>query len=249
MNVMKPTATEDTTIGSLTSEDKYFYNEEHGLPVIMHLFDGHIGKDVLEIGSGTGAIAEWLVQTGCHVTAVEPEPILAKRVRERFTGNTAITVIESDSTFAFDKLTKDNKKFDTVIYVSVLEHISDDFREFESAKSVLNDGGKLLIFVPALPALYAPIDAHSGHVRRYTKSRFRQLSRSAGMDIILLNYFETAGIIPFFIVYKLLRRRKITTTSTGFYNNVILPASLAIYRLTRGRLIGKNLVLIARKAQ
>ncbi|MFM8721725.1 MAG: rRNA adenine N-6-methyltransferase family protein, partial [Acidimicrobiaceae bacterium] len=90
---MKTPNTEDTTLGSLTSEDKYFYNEEHGLPVIMHLFDGHIGKDVLEIGSGTGAIAEWLVQSGCHVTAVEPEPILAKKVRERFTGSTAINVI------------------------------------------------------------------------------------------------------------------------------------------------------------
>ncbi len=248
MNNMKPTASEDMTLGSLTSEDKYFYNEEHGLPVIMHLFDGHIGKDVLEIGSGTGAIAEWLVQSGCLVTAVEPEPILAKRVRERFTGSTAITVIESDSTFAYDKLTKDNKKFDTVIYVSVLEHISDDLREFELAKSVLSDGGKLLIFVPALPALYAPIDADTGHVRRYTKSRIKKLSQDVGMKIVSLNYFETVGVVPYFIVYKLLRRRAITNSSTGFYNNIILPASLAIYRLTRGRLIGKNLVLIARKA-
>lgn len=246
---MKRPRTDVATLGSLTSEDKYFYNEEHGLPVIMHLFDGHIGKDVLEIGSGTGAIAEWLVQSGCNVTAVEPEPILAKKVRERFTGSTAITVIESESTFAFDKLTKDNKKFDTVIYVSVLEHISDDLREFQLSKSVLNEGGKLLIFVPALPVLYSPIDSHSGHVRRYTKSRFKELSRSVGIEIVSLNYFETIGIIPFFIVYKLLRRSEITKTSTGFYNNVILPASLAIYRLTRGRMIGKNLVLIARKAQ
>ena len=246
---MKTPNSEDTTLGSLASEDKYFYNEEHGLPVIMHLFDGHIGNDVLEIGAGTGAIAEWLVQSGCQVTAVEPEPILAKRVRERFAGSTAITVIESDSTFAYDKLSKESKKFDTVIYVSVLEHISDDLREFELAKSVLNDGGKLLIFVPALPALYAPIDADTGHVRRYTKSRFKELSQDVGMKIVSLNYFETVGIVPYFIVYKLFRRRAITNSSTGFYNNVILPASLAIYRLTRGRLIGKNLVLIARKAQ
>jgi SAM-dependent methyltransferase len=245
---MHSTGADGAQLGSLSSEDKYFYNEEHGLPVIMHLFDGHIGKDVLEIGSGTGAIAEWLVQSGCHVTAVEPEPILARRVRARFTGNSDITVIESDSLFAFDKFTKDNKKFDTVIYVSVLEHINDDLREFEAAKSVLSGGGKLLIFVPALPILYAPIDADTGHVRRYTKSRFKQLARDSGMDIVSLNYFETVGIIPYFIVYKLLRRRAITNSSTGFYNNFILPASLAIYRLTRGRLVGKNLVLIARKA-
>ena len=239
---------DDAKLGNLSSEDKYFYIEEHGLPVIMHLFDGHIGKDVLEIGSGTGAIAEWLVQKGSRVVAVEPEAILAKKVRERFADSTDLRVIESDSTMAFAELSREGKKFDTVIYVSVLEHISDDLREFESAKGLLNVGGELLIFVPALPILYSPIDADTGHVRRYTKSRFKQLIIEAEMDIVLLNYFETVGIIPYFIVYKLLRRRMITNSSTGFYNNVILPASLALYRLTRGRLIGKNLVLIARKA-
>lgn len=235
-------------LGSLSNEDKYFYNEEHGLPVIMHLFDGHIGREVLEIGSGTGAIAEWLVENGSRVTAVEPEAILAKKVRERFIGNPNLNIIESDSISAFVKLASEQKSFDTIIYVSVLEHIDDDIREFASAKSLLNSGGKLLIFVPALPVLYAPIDADTGHVRRYTKSRFKQLARDSGMDIVSLNYFETVGIIPYYIVYKILRRRAITNSSTGFYNNVILPASLALYRLSRGKLIGKNLVLIARKA-
>ena len=245
---MQSTGADDAKLGSLSNEDKYFYNEEHGLPVIMDLFDGHIGKDVLEIGSGTGAIAEWLVQHGSRVTAVEPEAILAKKVRERVKGSANVLILESDSTAAFMRLGSEQRRFDTIIYVSVLEHISDDLREFESAKRLLNSGGKLLIFVPALPILYAPIDADTGHVRRYTKSRFKQLARDSGMDIVSLNYFETVGIIPYFIVYKLLRRRAITNSSTGFYNNVILPASLAIHRLTRGRLVGKNLVLIARKA-
>ena len=235
-------------LGELANEDKYFYNEEHGLPVIMHLFDGHIGKEVLEIGSGTGAIAKWLVQNGSRVTAVELEAILAQKVRECLIENANLTVIESDSTRAFEKLSKEGKKFDTIMYVSVLEHIHDDLREFESAKDLLSDGGKLLIFVPALPFLYAPIDADTGHVRRYTKARFKQLAREAGLNIVSLQYFETVGIIPYLIVYKLLRRRALTNSSTGFYNNVILPASLALHRLTHGHLIGKNLVLIARKA-
>ena len=245
---MQSTGADDAKLGSLSNEDKYFYNEERGLPVIMHLFDGHIGKDVLEIGSGTGAIAEWLVQHGSRVTAVEPEAILAKKVRERVKGSANVLVLESDSTAAFVKLGSEQRRFDTIIYVSVLEHISDDLREFESAKRLLNSGGKLLIFVPALPFLFAPIDTDTGHVRRYTKSRFKQLSQDAGMEIVSLNYFETVGIIPYLIVYKLLRRRAITNSSTGFYNNVILPASLALHRLTGGRLIGKNLVLVARKA-
>ncbi len=141
------------------------------------------------------------------------------------------------------------KKFDTIIYVSVLEHIADDMQEFEKANELLSPTGKLLIFVPALPFLYAPIDADTGHVRRYTMQRLKQLTQDAGMGLVSIKYFETVGIIPYLIVYKLLRRRVITNSSTGFYNNVILPISMAVYKITRGRLVGKNLVLIASKAK
>ncbi len=237
------------SLGTLQDEGKYFYNEEHGLPIIMNLFGGHIGKNVLEIGSGTGAIAEYLVHIGCHVTAVEPEVILAKKVRERFSGDANVIVIESDSVHAYENLRIQGKKFDTIIYVSVLEHIADDTQEFEKANELLSPTGKLLIFVPALPFLYAPIDADTGHVRRYTMQRLKQLTQDAGMGLVSLKYFETVGIIPYLIVYKLLRRRVITNSSTGFYNNVILPISMAVYKITRGRLVGKNLVLIASKAK
>ena len=230
-------------------EDKYFYNEEHGLPAIMELFDGHIGKNVLEIGSGTGAIAEYLYRGGRSVVSVEPEAVLAKRVRERFSHNESVTVIEKDSVQAYKELKEQERKFDTVIYVSVLEHIADDLREFKLAKDVLTPGGKILIFVPALPFLYSPIDANTGHIRRYTKKRFEQLIQDAELEITLLKYFETVGILPYLIVYKILRRQTITDSSTGLYNNVILPLSLFFYRLTRDRLVGKNLVLIAGKAK
>ena len=230
-------------------EDKYFYNEEHGLPAIMELFDGHIGKNVLEIGSGTGAIAEYLYRGGRSVVSVEPEAVLAKKIRERFSRNESVTVIEKDSVQAYKELKEQERKFDTVIYVSVLEHIADDLREFKLAKDVLTPGGKILIFVPALPFLYSPIDANTGHIRRYTKKRFKQLIQDAELEITLLKYFETVGILPYLIVYKILRRQTITDSSTGLYNNVILPLSLFTYRLTRGRLVGKNLVLIAGKAK
>lgn len=233
--------------GELVEEGKYFYNEDHGLPVIMSLFHGYLGRDVLEIGSGTGAIADFLVNAGCHVTAVEPEPILIKKIRARFPSGANVEVIESDSTSAYAQLIESDRTFDTVIYVSVLEHIADDLHEFVLAKGALRPGGRLLVFVPALPALYSQIDANTGHIRRYTKQRFRELTKSAGLELVSLRYFETVGIIPYLIVYKLLRRRVITSSSTSIYNNVILPLSMFLYRITRGHLIGKNLVLVARK--
>ena len=234
-------------VGELIDENKYFYNEDESIPAIESLFGSHIGNQVLEIGSGTGAIAHWLVQCGASVTAVEPEPVLAKKILPRFSSSENIEVIIGGSTDAYRQLSDKNKIFDTVIYLNVMEHISDDLGEFNKAKAILKPGGKLLVYVPALPWLYSQIDSDTGHVRRYTKKLLREVTAKSGFEIVSLDYFEVVGIIPYLIVYKLLRRRVVTGSSSGFYNKAILPLSLILHRIMRGRLVGKNLVLIARK--
>ena len=234
-------------VGELIDENKYFYNEDESIPVIESLFGAHIGKCVLEIGSGTGAIAHWLVQCGASVTAVEPEPVLAKKILPRFSSSENIEVIIGGSTDAYRQLSDKNKIFDTVIYLNVMEHISDDLGEFNKAKAIRKPGGKLLVYVPALPWLYSQIDADTGHVRRYTKKLLREVTAKSGFEIVSLDYFEVVGIIPYLIVYKLLRRRVVTGSSSGFYNKAILPLSLILHRIMRGRLVGKNLVLVASK--
>ena len=234
-------------VGELIDENKYFYNEDESIPVIESLFGAHIGKCVLEIGSGTGAIAHWLVQCGASVTAVEPEPVLAKKILPRFSSSENIEVIIGGSTDAYRQLSDKNKIFDTVIYLNVMEHISDDLGEFNKAKAILKPGGKLLVYVPALPWLYSQTDADTGHVRRYTKKLLREVTAKSGFEIVSLDYFEVVGIIPYLIVYKLLRRRVVTGSSSGFYNKAILPLSLILHRIMRGRLVGKNLVLVASK--
>ena len=88
----------------LVDENKYFYNEDESIPAIESLFGSHIGTQVLEIGSGTGAIAHWLVQRGASVTAVEPEPVLAKKILPRFSSADDIEVIIGGSVDAYRQL-------------------------------------------------------------------------------------------------------------------------------------------------
>jgi len=236
-------------VGELVAENKYFYNEDESIPAIESLFGSHIGNQVLEIGSGTGAIAHWLVQRGASVTAVEPEPVLAKKISLRFSSADDIEVIIGGSVDAYRQLAESKKVFDTVIYLNVMEHIADDLGEFNKAKAVLKPGGKLLVYVPALPWLYSQIDAETGHVRRYTKKLLREVTAKSGFKLVSLDYFEVVGIIPYLIVYKLLRRRVVTGSSSGFYNKVIIPLSMILHKIMRGRLVGKNLVLVASKPQ
>ena len=40
---------------------------------------------------------------------------------------------------------------DSIIYINVLEHIADDALELKLIRETLADGGRVFIFVPALP--------------------------------------------------------------------------------------------------
>ena len=65
-------------------------------------------------------------------------------------------------------------KYDTIIYLDVLEHIEHDQKEFLNAFSNLNDGGHLIVSVPAYNFLYSKFDKDFGHYKRYNKADFKK---------------------------------------------------------------------------
>ena len=60
--------------------------------------------------------------------------------------------------------------------MNVLEHIEDDKEELNIAVSKLNQGGHLIILVPAHNELYSKFDKEIGHFRRYKVDFFNQLN-------------------------------------------------------------------------
>ena len=53
-----------------------------------------------------------------------------------------------------------------------------------SFRDVIVPGGKVLIFVPAIPAAYGPLDAERGHHRRYTKETLGRAFREAELPLV-----------------------------------------------------------------
>jgi hypothetical protein len=51
--------------------------------------------------------------------------------------------------------------------------------------------------------------------------------------------------VPYLVLYKWLGSAATTGTSATIYSRVIMPISYLIYRVFRGRLIGKNLIAVA----
>lgn len=200
----------------------------------------HVGPRVLEVGAGLGLVTEQLVAAGRTVTALEPDPSLHERIGARGEGATV-----RNATLVSSGL---EGPFDTVLYVNVLEHIEDDAAELAAARGILGTGGNIVIFVPAMPSLWGTMDAVSGHFRRYRRRELATVMHAAGLRPVVMRNFDPVGIAPYWLAYRVLRRRVLGGAAVGAYDKVIIPASRAVSRLTRGRGPGKNLIAVGSSA-
>jgi SAM-dependent methyltransferase len=140
-------------------------------------------------------------------------------------------------------------QFGSAVYVNVLEHIEDDLNELKKTFDLLMPGGKLVVFSPALPGLYGSMDGLSKHFRRYSKTGLVQTIENAGFKVIHKEYFDFVGIVPYFVMYRLLKVRSIGGGGMFIYDHLILPISTQLSKLSRGTLIGKNLLVVGEKIE
>jgi hypothetical protein len=82
------------------------------------------------------------------------------------------------------------------IYTSnVLEHIEDDVNALIKIRERMQQGGKIAIYVPALPILFSDLDRKVGHFRRYKKKELMHKAKMAGFEIDKCFYNDCIGVL------------------------------------------------------
>jgi SAM-dependent methyltransferase len=198
---------------------------------------------VAEVGAGTGNFSRLLLEAGVEeLTALEPSLNMYARLREVFAGDPRVTTVHS-SLIGHSKAA--GRRFDTVVYVNVLEHVEDDAGELDAVQEVLARGGHLCIFVPALRWLFSDLDRQVGHHRRYDREQLVSLVEGRGFEVLEVRYFDVAGVLPWYVTFVLLKR-PITAGGVGLYDRLVVPVTRRLEARVRAPL-GKNLLLVARK--
>jgi SAM-dependent methyltransferase len=214
---------------------------------ILNEFKPYVGKRVVEVGAGSGGFSEMLLELKPEVLGViEPSDEMYPLLSKRLAGSPGI--VRSYQGFfsqVADKV-KAEVKPDTLVYVNVFEHIEDDAAELELINNSLTPGGSVLIFVPALPALYGPFDAKIGHFRRYTKRELVAKVRAAGFEVVFCRYFDIVGILPWWLKFRILGSDQIEPEAVKLYEVVVVPLMRLVESLIKPP-IGKNLLIVARK--
>ncbi len=72
---------------------------------------------------------------------------------------------------------------DTVVALNVIEHIPEDVAALRSVAGMLAPGGRAVVLVPALPALYGSLDRELQHARRYRRAGLRAAFSAAGLRV------------------------------------------------------------------
>ena len=174
----------------------------------------HLGPRVLDVGAGIGTFTALLAEAAQEIVAVEPDAEEAAQLRERFSGNERVTVVHGT-------VADVEGEFDAALCFNVLEHVRDDVGALRDVHARLQPGGKLVVLVPAHPALYGAVDRAVDHVRRYDRAALRGSLAAAGLDVEELRHVNPVGALGWLVSSKLLRRREIPAGPLALYDALV----------------------------
>ena len=170
-------------------------------------FHDFLGDRVLEVGSGVGNQTRYFLHKD-RVVASDIEPHYLRELTAKFDRHANVRV--ASFRFPLDSASRDAlrlERLDTVVCLNVLEHIEHDFTALEDFASVLDPGGRLVLLVPAMRALYGSLDVHLNHFRRYDLEPLRDLVTRAGFDVQTARYLNCPGVLGWWLNSRVLRRR------------------------------------------
>jgi SAM-dependent methyltransferase len=211
---------------------------------IMDTFASYVRGRVIEYGAGAGTVSARLAPLADELTLVELSTNLIEPLRVRFGHDHKVKVISESLENHAAQLGAE--AVDTVVMVNVLEHIEDDREALAHLLRILKPGGHLLLFVPALQGLMSKLDRMHGHFRRYHRPDLVSKAQMAGGDVLVARYFDVAGVVPWFLLNKLMGSTTFNPALINFHDRYIVPVSRSVERLISPP-FGKNLLLIVQK--
>lgn len=203
-----------------------------------------LGRRVLEVGSGTGNITQFLCVGGREVMATDVVPAYRSELEKLFSSKPNVWVGNFDLTRqASPEFIQ--QPFETVVCLNVLEHIEDDLFALAQMRDSLKPGGQLALLVPAHRVLYGEFDRAVGHFRRYEKKELREKLAAVGFSITRMKFFSLLAALPWLINGRLLKRDYLPTGQANLANTLV--PLLKLERLI-GPPCGLSLIAIAQKS-
>jgi len=204
----------------------------------------HMGARVLEVGAGIGNITRVLCPRDRY-TVTDLNPLYLDYLRSSLSGRPYVDVRKLDVGDAGD-FVELRERYDTVVCLNMLEHVSDEAGALANIRSALAVGGRAIILVPQNPRIYGTLDEALGHVRRYSRESLREALTRAGFEVESMFDFNRSTTPGWWWNGKVLRRRHFSRIQLKLFNETIW-----FWRRVDGLLPwqGNSLIAVARRAR
>jgi glycosyltransferase involved in cell wall biosynthesis len=180
----------------------------------------YIGKRVLEIGAGMGNLTRLLLAGRKRYVATDLDREHLERLKSRLSQrpNLETAELNATDTHGHDEF---RGQMDTVVCLNVLEHIEDHLGALRNIRSMLQDGGRAVILVPAGQSIYNSLDKELGHFLRYSEDQLRQRMTEAGFEVETILRFNRASRPGWWLNGSVLKRRTISRMQLKNFDRLI----------------------------
>ena len=203
-----------------------------------------IGRRILEVGAGIGGTT-YVLSGEEHDSWVclEPDAQLASELQSKTNSGDLPKTCEV-RVGTIEEIPRDSR-FDTILYVDVLEHIENDRGELERAAVLLADGGYLVVVAPAHQWLFSAFDEAVGHFRRYNREQLRRRTPPGTVTVASL-YLDSAGLFASLANRFLLRSDVPTVRQIAVWDSMLVRISRFVDPILGCR-VGKTVVQVWRR--
>ena len=198
-----------------------------------------IKGNIIEIGAGCGSFTKNYYDSKIKsLILTETDQLNITNLQKKFEKNSNIRI----SDLSIDKI---QNKFDTILYLHVLEHIKEDINELKNAKNKLNDEGHLVIMVPAHQKIYGNLDKAVGHFRRYEKDFFKK--NLLDLELVSFRYLDSMGYLLYYLNKIFFKNETFPSKFKIFlWDKLFTPITILIDFLTNYS-FGKCIVAVYKK--
>jgi SAM-dependent methyltransferase len=185
---------------------------------------------ILDVGCGTGANLEMLARFG------EAEGVDVSEDALAFCQARGLNCVRLG---AAEKLPYEDRAFDIVTALDVVEHLDDDAAGLREMRRVLKPRGYALLFVPAFTFLWGVQDDISHHRRRYRLPQLLSAVRAAGFEVERATYANITFFMPILLGRALMR---VTGIRPASENNITVSSLNGML----GRIFGAESKVLSR---
>lgn len=188
---------------------------------IFSKFRDLLGKRVVEIGAGIGNFTGKFIDKELVIAVDNYKPCI-DYIKNRFADNNNIVPFE-ESIDSPSILSLSRYSPDTIVCINVLEHVENDIAALENMFSILTEGGKLILIVPAFQFMYGTIDRLVGHYRRYSRRDIEKKLISAGFYVKSVSYMNCIAPFAWYLNNRILKKQEESLAQVILYDRFVVP--------------------------